>query len=299
MWEFVQNPLPGLGPEALLLMALGPVFLLFIGWEAWASWRRKRDIYSLPDMMNNAALAVSHQAVDALAWSAIIGIYFWLYSFSVWEIHLTVSTAFLLFLGQDFLYYWFHRASHRIRWLWAAHVVHHSSERLNLSTAFRQSLMYPVAGMWVFWLPLALVGFHPHHILLVVSINLAYQFFVHTQAVGKLGPLEWVFNTPSHHRAHHARNPRYIDRNYGGVLIIWDRLFGTFVEETADDPPDYGIRRQIRTDNPISTVFHEWRDMLREAARPGPWSLRLAHLWKPPEWERPRAEEPSRSRAVQ
>ena len=285
MWEFLRNPLPGLGPEALLLLGLGPVFLAFIAWEAWRT--RGKGLYSVGDTANNAFLALSHQAVDALAWSALIGVYFWVHQYRAWDVPLTAASGLVLFLGQDFLYYWFHRASHRVRWLWAAHVVHHSSERLNFSTAFRQSLMYPVAGMWVFWLPLALVGFDPHHILLIVSANLAYQFFVHTQAVGRLGPLEWVFNTPSHHRAHHARNPRYIDRNYGGVLIVWDRLFGTFSPEVDAEPPDYGIRRQIHTDNPLRTIFHEWTAMLRDVMRPGSLRMRLAHLWRPPEWQRP------------
>jgi len=287
MWDYIRAPLPGLGPEVLLLLALGPIFIAFIVWEAWREARRGSDVYGLTDTLNNAFLATSHQVVDALAWTGVILVYFWLYQYRIWDIPLTAASAVGLFLGQDFLYYWFHRASHRARWLWAAHVVHHSSERLNLSTAFRQSLMYPVAGMWVFWLPLAAIGFNPHHILLVVSANLAYQFFVHTQAVDRLGPLEWIFNTPSHHRVHHARNPRYIDRNYGGVLIVWDRLFGTFVPENREEAPEYGIRRQVNTDNPLRTIFHEWIAMLRDAMRPGPWRLRLAHLWRPPEWQRP------------
>ena len=131
---------------------------------------------------------------------------------------------------------------------------------------------------------LAWIGFLPEHIILVVAVNLAYQFFVHTQAVPKLGWFEKLFNTPSHHRVHHARNPRYIDRNYGGVLIIWDRLFGSFVEEA--EPYDYGIVRQIRTRNPFVLMFHEWRDMFADALRPGPLRQRLRHFWAPPEWER-------------
>ena len=125
--------------------------------------------------------------------------------------------------------------------MWASRVVHHSSERLNLSTAFRQSLTYPVSGMWLFWLPLAWIGFEPTAIVAVVAINLGFQFFVHTQAIGKLGWLEKVFNTPSHHRVHHARNAKYIDRNYAGVLIVWDKLFGTYVEEDDAVPCEYGI----------------------------------------------------------
>lgn len=275
-----------LGVEALFLLFMGPVFLAFIAWEAWY-WRGRRAVYSLRDTINNAALAVSHQVADGIAWSVVIGLFFWLYQYRLFELPLTWWSVLLLFLGQDFLYYWFHRASHRIRWLWASHVVHHSSERLNLSTAFRQSLTYPISGMWVFWLPLALAGFHPSHIVLIVGVNLGFQFFVHTEAVRRLGWLEQVFNTPSHHRVHHARNDAYLDRNYAGVLIIWDKLFGTFVPENPADPPEYGIRRQIHTDNVLTMVFHEWRDMLHDAARPGPLWLRLKHLWAPPDWQRP------------
>ena len=231
-------------------------------------------------------LAGSHQLVDAIKWAFVILFYAWIYQFRFFDIEMTFLTGFLLFIAQDFCYYWFHRTSHRVRWLWAAHVVHHSSTRLNLSTAFRQSIFYPIAGMWVFWTPLALVGFEPAHIILVVSINLGYQFFVHTQAVGKLGFLEKIFNTPSHHRVHHAKNDLYIDRNYAGVLIIWDKLFGTFVEEREDEPCVYGITRQIHSHNPFFLWIHEWKDMFIDAFKPGKISDRLKHFWKPPEWQR-------------
>ncbi|WP_308447582.1 sterol desaturase family protein [Chitinimonas viridis] len=186
---------------------------------------------------------------------------------------------------QDFLYYFFHRASHRVRWLWASHVAHHSSERLNLSTAFRQSLTYPISGMWLFWLPMAWLGYSPDLVILVVGLNLAYQFFVHTEAIGRLGWLEQVFNTPSNHRVHHARNPQYIDRNYAGVLVIWDRLFGSYVPE--DEAPRYGIVRQIQSHNPLRLTFHEWGDMFRDA-----WRTRdHRHFWKPPEWAESQAKQ--------
>ena len=192
----------------------------------------------------------------------------------------------LLFLLQDFFYYWFHRGSHRIRFMWASHVVHHSSERLNLSTAFRQSFTYPISGMWVFWVPIVLIGFEPELVLGSVLLSLAYQFFVHTQLVPKLGPLEWILNTPSHHRVHHAKNPEYIDRNYGGVLIIWDRLFGTFVEENDDIPLVYGITRQIHSHNPLYLTLHEWRDMFKDAISGKKTMIqRVGHLWRPPEWQ--------------
>lgn len=276
-----------IGIETLFLMLLAPIFLLSIAVEAWWWARRGRtDMYNWRDTFNNAVLALSHQIADAAAWTVLLKLFAWVWSYRLLDIELTVASVFALWLLQDFLYYWFHRSFHRVRWMWASHVVHHSSERLNLSTAFRQSLTYPLSGMWLYWLPLAWIGFQPEHIVLTVAANLAFQFFVHTQAVPRLGVLEWIFNTPRHHRVHHARNPDYIDRNYGGVLIIWDRLFGTFVAERDDEPCDYGIVRQVQTQNPLTMMFHEWRDMFSDVARPGPLWLRLKHLWAPPEWRR-------------
>ncbi|KVT54998.1 sterol desaturase family protein [Burkholderia ubonensis] len=271
----------------LLLLALAPVFLLCIGWEAWhfARTRPQAAVYGWPDTLCNAALALMHQGADKVAWLFVIPVYAYCYRhyrLLTWQDG-WLSFA-VLFVAQDLLYYVFHRASHRVRWLWAAHVVHHSSERMNFSTAMRQSLMYPVAGMWAFWLPLALLGFPPPQIVGIVLINLAFQFFVHTQAFGKLGWIEYVFNTPSIHRAHHARNPRYIDRNYAGVLVIWDRLFGSFVEETPADPPQYGIVERLGSNNPLVATFHEWGSMAADAWRVPGWRNKLRAVFGPPEW---------------
>ncbi len=270
--------------EKWILLGLAPVFLALIIWEALYWRRRQPENYSLKDVASNAILALMHQASDAIAWTVVIGLFYVVYQYRVFDLPpASVWTVAALFIAQDFFYYWFHRASHRIRWMWASHVTHHSSERLNFSTAFRQSLTYPISGMWLFWLPLAWLGFDPTHIIAVVAINLAFQFFVHTQAVGKLGWLEHVFNTPSHHRVHHARNPKYIDRNYAGVLIIWDKLFGTYVDEDPAVPCEYGIIGQIHSHNPITLTFHEWIAMFRDAARVGGLRGALGQLFCPPE----------------
>ncbi|MGN6231023.1 MAG: sterol desaturase family protein [Trinickia sp.] len=271
----------------LLLLAMAPVFLACIGCEAWhfARKRRLKRLYSWPDTLCNAALALMHQGADKLAWLAVVPVYAYVYAhfrLFTWSDG-WVSLA-VLFVAQDLLYYVFHRCSHRIRWFWAAHVVHHSSERLNLSTAFRQSLMYPIAGMWAFWLPLALLGFPPQQIVAIVLINLAFQFFVHTQAVGRLGWLEYVINTPSIHRCHHARNPRYIDRNYAGVLVVWDRLFGTYVPEDELDAPQYGIVEPLGTDNPLTATFHEWGSMLADVREIPSFAGKVRVILGPPEW---------------
>ena len=188
------------------------------------------------------------------------------------------------FLAEDLAYYWFHRTSHRRRWFWANHVVHHSSQHYNLTTALRQSWTGPFALTFLFWLPLAWVGFEPAMIAFFQGVSLVYQFGIHTEAVGKLGPLEWVFNTPSHHRVHHAVNPRYLDANYAGVLIIWDRLFGTFVAEDAADPPRYGIRKNLGTFNPLRAAFHEWGSLATDLRRARSLRERWGYLWQPPGW---------------
>lgn len=270
--------------EQWILLGMGPVFLTLVAWEAWYWKRRDPGKYSLVDTLSNASLALMHQVSDLVAWGVVIGLFHLVHRYRLFDLgEATIASIAALAIAQDFFYYWFHRASHRIRWLWASHVTHHSSERLNLSTAFRQSLTYPISGMWLFWLPLALIGFDPLHIVVVVAINLGFQFFVHTQAIGRLGWLEHVFNTPSHHRVHHARNPKYIDRNYAGVLIVWDKLFGSFVEEDEAVPCEYGIVGQIRTHNPLTLTFHEWIAMFRDASRTPGWRGKLRQLFGPPE----------------
>ncbi|KAF0809320.1 sterol desaturase [Alcanivorax sp. S71-1-4] len=274
---------------SLLLLGLAPVFVGCVAWEAWAL--RGRGKYTLVDTVSNASLALLHQVSDGLFNVLVATLaYSFFYQHRLFDLSLTPWTILLLFLLQDFFYYWFHRGSHMIRWMWASHVTHHSSERLNLSTAFRQSFTYPVSGMWLFWVPLAWIGFTPQQVIVVVGLNLAYQFFVHTEVVRRLPrPLEYLFNTPSHHRVHHARNPRYIDRNFGGVLIIWDRLFGTFEPERDDEPCEYGITRQIHSHNPFTLTLHEWRDMLSDARHSGSPGKAIRTLFgKPP------AHQPSR-----
>jgi len=151
----------------------------------------------------------------------------------------------------------------------------------------RQNATNIFNGNWTFYLPLALIGFNPLWIGVAFALSLVYQFFIHTTVVNKLPrPVEWVLNTPSHHRVHHGRNPGYIDRNYGGTLIIWDRLFGTFVAENAESPPEYGITTPVPSNNLLVLWTHEYRDMFRDMAQPGPMTQRLKHLWKPPEWGR-------------
>jgi len=188
-----------------------------------------------------------------------------------------------LFLLEDLTYYWFHRLSHERRFWWASHVNHHTSQHYNLSTALRQTWTGGVAGTWLLWLPLSFLGFPPAMVAIQKGISLVYQYWVHTEAVRRLPPwFEAVMNTPSHHRVHHARNPIYLDRNYAGILIVWDRLFGTFQPELDDEPCRYGVVKNLATFNLLRVAFHEWAGIARDLARePRHW---VGWLLGPPGW---------------
>ncbi|RYV00512.1 sterol desaturase [Shewanella sp. OPT22] len=275
-----------------LLVVLAPIFFLCILLEYFLGIRKNKlpenAQYKLPEVLCNFSLAGLHQVTDLLAGLFIAQLYLSVFGFRLFDIEMTVWTFILLLVAQDFCYYWFHRASHRIRWMWAAHVVHHSSENMNFTTAFRQSLMYPLAGMWVFWLPLIILGFDPKWVVFTVLLSLGYQFFVHTQIVGKLGWLERFMNTPSHHRVHHGVNPQYIDKNYAGVFIIWDKMFGTF--EPEQETVRYGITKPVNSFNPITVSFVEWRDMIVDASSRGiGWKQRFKALFAPPANQRDRS----------
>jgi alkylglycerol monooxygenase len=247
-----------------------PVFFLLIGVELAAARLLERPSYRLSDSVGDLSCGVLQQLADVFLKTALFAGYVGLYSrYRLFEIPVNAVWAWALcYLGHDFLYYWFHRFSHEVNAGWAAHVVHHQSEEYNLTVALRQGAFQPAVS-WVFYLPLALAGFPPAMFLTVSAFDTLYQFWIHTRLVGRLGPLEWVLNTPSHHRVHHGRNPRYIDRNHGGTLIVWDRLFGTFAREQEE--PVYGITRPLASFNPLWANLHYWAEMwdvARRAARP-------------------------------
>jgi sterol desaturase/sphingolipid hydroxylase (fatty acid hydroxylase superfamily) len=190
----------------------------------------------------------------------------------------------LLFFAEDLCYYWFHRTHHEVRLLWAAHVNHHTSQYFNLSTALRQPWFTPLTGP-IFWLPLALLGYPVAMIVTAQALSLMYQFWIHTEVVRRLPwPLEWLLNTPSHHRVHHGKNAAYLDRNHGGVLILWDRLFGTFAPEDERDRVHYGITRDLESFNPLRIATHELLDMLQDVRRAPSFKAALCYVLAPPGW---------------
>jgi alkylglycerol monooxygenase len=271
-------------PELIITWAT-PVFFVLIGLELLLARGRGRPAYRANDAINSIGLGVISQVVGVFGKLLSIGIYAWfaanLAPFTLPADNPAVWVFALL--AYDFLYYWLHRAGHEVNILWAAHVVHHQSEHYNLSTALRQTGSGVLLG-WLFYLPMAFVGVPTEVFVVVALIDLLYQFWVHTEQVGRLGWFDRVFCSPSNHRAHHAVNLRYLDHNYGGILIVWDRLFGTFVEEDDADPPVYGTRAPLRSWNPLwanAEVYWAGAKDMWHARR---WRDKALVWLKPPGW---------------
>ena len=266
-----------------------PFFLVTLGLESWAILRKQRkegDKAALAgvtpkDSAASVTMGLGFLAVNTSLALLPFGVLAWLYQFRIIDIHPAWWSFALLFVAEDFCYYWFHRSHHDVRMLWSAHINHHSSTHYNLSTALRQSWTTPFTGV-IFWAPLPLLGFPIEMILIQKSVSLVYQYWLHTELIGSLGWFEVIFNTPSHHRVHHGRNPIYLDRNHAGIFIIWDKMFGTF--EPEGQAVDYGLTKNIHTYNPVRIAFHEWRAMLNDAWRAERWRGRFGYLFRPPGW---------------
>jgi len=265
--------------EAIILSI--PIFFILIAAEFGWGLAKRENPYRLNDTFANIGCGIGQQVTGLFFKGVIFSAYIYLYLHFRWfTIPSTPLNMLFLFLGVDFFYYWFHRLSHEVNWIWATHIVHHQSEEYNLSVALRQSWFQGLIS-WVFYIPLALVGFDPTSLVLVAAFNTLYQFWIHTKFIKNLGPLEWILNTPSHHRVHHGSNPQYIDKNHAGTLIIWDRLFGTFQAE--EEEVVYGITTPLNSWNPIYANFHYWGDLWR-GARPLPWREKLRYWQAAPGW---------------
>ena len=270
-------------PKVLALAA--PAFFVLVTLE-WIAVRKRlvAGRYDARDAWTSMTMGLGNLVADLLFGAASLGALLWLWQFRLVDLGLTLPALLLCLLAQDFFYYWKHRAMHRIRWFWSAHVVHHSSEHYNLSTALRQPWNNHFTGLVLLSAPLVLVGFHPALIGFVASLNLLYQFWIHTEAIGKFPKwIEFTFNTPSHHRVHHSTHPEHLDKNYGGILIVWDRLFGTCAEERDGETMRYGLVRNIGTHNPLRVAFAEMVAVIRDVAAPGlGLRQRLGVLFAPP-----------------
>ncbi|MEV0724839.1 sterol desaturase family protein [Micromonospora purpureochromogenes] len=276
--------MPSMIPAVLYAV---PAFLLLIVVEA-LSYRFAPDDdergYELRDTTTSLTMGVGSVLIGTPWRLLTVGLYVGLWTLAPVQLSPTsVWTWVLLFFAEDLAYYWFHRTHHEVRLFWAAHVVHHSSTFYNFSTALRQGWTTPMTSL-PFWLPLALLGIPPWMIFLQQSISLLYQFFLHTERIDVLPrPIEWIFNTPSHHRVHHGANNEYLDRNYGGILIVWDRLFRSFEPERAT--VRYGLTKNINTYNPLRVATHEYAAIWNDVRHATSWRHRLGHLFGRPGWQ--------------
>jgi sterol desaturase/sphingolipid hydroxylase (fatty acid hydroxylase superfamily) len=263
-----------------------PAFVLLIIIEMWLTRRRGVGRYDWRDAGASLTLGLGSTVAGALTGAAVLAIGVWVYQFRLFDIPFTWWAFVLAFVLDDLAYYWFHRTAHRVRWFWASHVIHHSSQHYNLSTALRQTWTGFISLGFIFRLPLFLIGFPPEMLIFVAGLNLVYQFWIHTEQVGRLPRwFEAVMNTPSHHRVHHAVNPRYLDRNYAGVFIVWDKMFATFEPEIDVDRPRYGIVHALPTLNPLWAAVHEWVGIARDAVASRSPSELLGRLFGPPGWQ--------------
>ncbi len=261
-----------------------PGFILLIVLEMMWARRNAPEKYEPNDTLSSLLFGFGSTVAGALTAGLVLALFNAAYAHRVVTIPFIWWAWIACFILDDLAYYWFHRAAHRIRWMWASHVNHHSSQHYNLSTALRQTWTGFIALSFIFRLPLMLIGFHPAMVLFVGGINLIYQFWIHTEVIGRFPRfIEAVMNTPSHHRVHHGVNPRYLDTNYAGVFIIWDRMFGTFTPELDEEPVRYGIVKQLGGFNLLWSVFHEWIGIAQDLWR-APWGSKLGYLFGPPGW---------------
>ncbi|WP_374764593.1 sterol desaturase family protein [Yunchengibacter salinarum] len=262
-----------------------PGFILLVALEMAYGHFSGKVRFEGRDTATSLIMGLGNSVIGGLTAGAFLVLSYQVWQWRLWDLGHAWWVFLLAFVLDDLAYYWIHRLGHRMRWMWAAHVIHHSSQHYNLSTALRQTWTGKLTpGFLIRW-PLFLIGIEPVIVLFVAGLNLIYQFWIHTEAIRCMPRwFEAVMNTPSHHRVHHATNPRYLDANYAGVFIVWDKLFNTFEPERADDPPRYGLVRDIATFNPIRVAFHEWLGIFKDMASAESLKARLMFLLGPPGW---------------
>jgi sterol desaturase/sphingolipid hydroxylase (fatty acid hydroxylase superfamily) len=273
--------------EQLLILISTPFYLIIIGLEVVLSNYRHKKVYTWKDSAANVYLMLLNACIDIFVRTGYLLVLNYFFNFQVFSFTNVVVYWIMLLVLEDFLYYWLHRFDHEVRLFWAVHVTHHSSRQLNFSVGFRSSVFQPLYR-FIYFIPLALFGFKPIDIIFIYSATQIWGIFVHTELIHKMGWLEHILVTPSHHRVHHASNPKYLDMNLGMFLIIWDKLFGTFQPElpTYDyQPLKYGLTKPIEKETPLTIVFHEWgkirKDLLRNDIS---WKEKFFYVFGPPGW---------------
>jgi sterol desaturase/sphingolipid hydroxylase (fatty acid hydroxylase superfamily) len=272
--------------EQFLILITTPLYFAVIGIEILLSHLNLKKYYNVKDTLMNVYLCLANGAIDLLFRAVYVVILLWFFKFHFVDLSLRPWLYWpMLFILEDIAFYFEHRVDHYCRVFWAVHVTHHSSEEFNLTTGFRSSVLQPLYR-FIYFIPLALLGFNPVDIVFMYSLTQIYGILVHTRYINKMPAwFEALFVSPSHHRVHHASNIRYLDRNMGMVLIIWDRLFGTFQEEITSDPIKYGLTKPLDNPNhPTKIIFHEWQNLGRDIRKKLPLNIKLKYIFMPPGW---------------
>jgi sterol desaturase/sphingolipid hydroxylase (fatty acid hydroxylase superfamily) len=270
--------------ESLLVLISVPIYTIVIGFEFFYSYFKNKGLYSGKGLLANLYLTSLNMGLDILVRGLCLFVLNYFYKFHFADLSLQPILYWtVLIISEDFMFYWLHRVDHYCRLFWAVHVTHHSSEEFNLTVGFRSSVFQPLYR-FIYFIPISLLGFKGIDIMFAYSATQIFGILVHTQTVGKLGFLEYIIVTPSHHRVHHGSNVRYLDKNMGMFLIIWDKLFGTFQAEDESDPVKYGLTTNIKTYNPITMVFHEWKNIFKDLRKDVPLKAKLMYLFGPPGW---------------
>ena len=262
-----------------------PGFILLVLAEMIVARLKDRSRYDPRDTLTSLSLGLGSTVAGVLSGGLVFVLALWVHQFALFDIGYAWWVFPVAFVLDDLAYYVFHRSAHRVRWFWASHVIHHSSQHYNLSTALRQTWTGFFSLGFLFRLPLFLIGFPPPLVFFVAGVNLVYQFWIHTEVIGRMPRwFEAVMNTPSHHRVHHATNARYLDANYAGVFIVWDKMFGTFVAERDDDRPRYGIVRNLGSFNILWAATHEWIGIAKDVWTAPGWRNKINYMIREPGW---------------
>lgn len=267
--------------EALLIMISTPIYAIVIGAEVIFSHLHNHKTYSKKGTLENLYLMLANMGLDILMRGVCLFVLNYFFRFHFAQFSNAWAYWIVLLLVQDLMFYLLHTVDHYCRFFWAVHVTHHSSEEFNLSVGFRSSVFQPLYR-FIYFIPLALFGFEGKDIMFMYSATQIYGILIHTKYIGRLGPLEWILSTPSHHRVHHGSNVKYLDKNMGMVLIIWDRLFGTFQEE--EEEVRYGLTENVNSHHPAKVIFHEWKNIIDDVKKPGPLGQKLKYVFAPPGW---------------
>ena len=270
--------------ESLLVLISVPIYAIVIGFEFFYSYFKNKNLYSGKGILSNIYLTSLNMGLDILVRGVCLLVLNYFFKFHITNLSFNAVLYWsVLILSEDFMYYWLHRVDHYCRFFWAVHVTHHNSEEFNFTVGFRSSVFQPLYR-FIYFIPLSILGFSGIDIMFAYSATQIFGILVHTQTINKLGFLEYIIVTPSHHRVHHASNVRYLDKNMGMLLIIWDKLFGTFQKEEDSDPVKFGLTTNINSYNPVTMVFHEWKNIFHDLKKNCSPRQKLNYVFGPPGW---------------